>query len=94
MSVLECVIMMKEESEQTWRNSGLQLTVSLLRLPVQGHARAMAPAGDVGGGGGGPAKTAGTGRRAGEEAGRPDPQVGCRRHMTSVIPLRHHSFHL
>lgn len=36
----------------------------------------MASAGNVGGGGGGPAKTAGAGRRAREEAGRPDPQVG------------------
>lgn len=37
------------------------LTVTLLPLAVQGHARAMAPAGNVGGGGGGAAKTAGTG---------------------------------
>lgn len=71
-----------------------QLTVSLLPLPVQGHARAMAPAGDVGGGGGGPAKTAGSGRRAGEEAGRPDPQVGRRHHVSPEIPLRYHSLHL
>lgn len=87
------MVEMKEESQQTWRNTGSQLaskvlrtaknnnittniTVPLLRLPVQGHARAMAPAGDVSGGGGGPAKTAGTGRRTREEAGRADPQVG------------------
>lgn len=37
------------------------LTLTLLPLPVQGHARAMAPAGNVGGGGGGAAETAGTG---------------------------------
>lgn len=54
------------------------VSVTLLRLPVQGHARAMASAGDVSGGGGGPAKTAGAGRRTREEAGRPDPQVGRR----------------
>lgn len=34
---------------------------TLLPLPVQGHARAMAPAGNVGDGGGGAAKTAGRG---------------------------------
>lgn len=61
-------------------NGGPDLTVTLLGLPVQGHAGAMASAGNVSGGGGGPAEAAGPGRRTREEAGRPDPQVGRRRH--------------
>lgn len=43
----------------------------------------MASAGNVSGGGGGPAKTAGTGRRTREEAGRPDPQVGLEKEASS-----------
>lgn len=59
-----------EEEEQLQDSASLQVLsslfasvpdVTLLPLPVQGHARAMAPAGNVGGGGGGAAKTAGTG---------------------------------
>lgn len=64
-------VMIQAEEEQLQDSASFQacwaasspayLTVTLLPLPVQGHARAMAPAGDVGGGGGGAATTAGTG---------------------------------